>query len=181
MAYNAQTPDIIGKRIKNISCEFLARVKMFLDLAIGKRPEFELEDKHIVFGTKMGPEDYSYPHLDILLSDIIGTWESRGRYVRYILTLKQNGTYNMALDIDTIFNREEIIYIKQGNYSYDNIKNRIILLNHHAKHELDSMDYIKYENPLNKEFIIVSLSEETMTLVESGAYITQYRKQHTFF
>lgn len=36
IAYNANTPDITNKRIKNISREFLARVKMFLDLAIGK-------------------------------------------------------------------------------------------------------------------------------------------------
>lgn len=32
VAYNASTPDIIDKRIKNISREFLARVKMFLDV-----------------------------------------------------------------------------------------------------------------------------------------------------
>ena len=32
VAYNAPTPDIIDKRIKNISREFLARVKMFLDV-----------------------------------------------------------------------------------------------------------------------------------------------------
>lgn len=31
-AYNAPTPDITNKRIKNISREFLARVKMFLDI-----------------------------------------------------------------------------------------------------------------------------------------------------
>lgn len=57
IAYNASTPDIIDKRIKNISREFLARVKMFLDLAIGKRPEFELEEKHIVFWNKDGGEE----------------------------------------------------------------------------------------------------------------------------
>ena len=32
IAYNAQTPDITNKRIRNISREFLARVKMFLDI-----------------------------------------------------------------------------------------------------------------------------------------------------
>lgn len=32
VAYNTPTPDIIDKRIKNISREFLARVKMFLDV-----------------------------------------------------------------------------------------------------------------------------------------------------
>lgn len=32
IAYNASTPDITDKRIKNISREFLARVKMFLDI-----------------------------------------------------------------------------------------------------------------------------------------------------
>lgn len=32
IAYNASTPDITDKRIKNISREFLARVKMFLDV-----------------------------------------------------------------------------------------------------------------------------------------------------
>lgn len=32
IAYNAPTPDITNKRIKNISREFLARVKMFLDI-----------------------------------------------------------------------------------------------------------------------------------------------------
>lgn len=32
IAYNASTPDITNKRIKNISREFLARVKMFLDI-----------------------------------------------------------------------------------------------------------------------------------------------------
>lgn len=32
VAYNAPTPDIIDKRIKNISRVFLARVKMFLDV-----------------------------------------------------------------------------------------------------------------------------------------------------
>lgn len=32
IAYNAPTPDITNKRIKNISREFLARVKMFLDV-----------------------------------------------------------------------------------------------------------------------------------------------------
>ena len=36
IAYNASTPDITDKRIKNISRELLARVKMFIDLAIGK-------------------------------------------------------------------------------------------------------------------------------------------------
>lgn len=45
IAYNAPTPDITNKRIKNISREFLARVKMFLDLAIGKRPEFYNESQ----------------------------------------------------------------------------------------------------------------------------------------
>lgn len=129
----------------------------------------------------MGVKNYnSKSHPDISLSDIIGTWKRRWRYATYILTLKQNGTYNVALGIDTIWNHEEIIYIKQGNYSYDSIKNRITLLKHHAKHELDPMDYIKYENPRNKEFIIVNLSEETMTLVEGGTYITQYHKQRTF-
>ena len=32
IAYNASTPNITDKRIKNISREFLARVKMFLDV-----------------------------------------------------------------------------------------------------------------------------------------------------
>lgn len=32
IAYNAPTPDITNKRIKNISREFLARAKMFLDI-----------------------------------------------------------------------------------------------------------------------------------------------------
>lgn len=32
IAYNAPTPDITNKRIKNVSREFLARVKMFLDI-----------------------------------------------------------------------------------------------------------------------------------------------------
>lgn len=32
IAYNASTPDITNKRIKNISREFLARIKMFLDI-----------------------------------------------------------------------------------------------------------------------------------------------------
>lgn len=32
IAYNASTPDIATKKIKNISREFLARVKMFLDI-----------------------------------------------------------------------------------------------------------------------------------------------------
>lgn len=36
VAYNASTPDVTDKRIKNISRELLARVKMFIDLAIGK-------------------------------------------------------------------------------------------------------------------------------------------------
>ncbi|MBO5456364.1 MAG: YdcF family protein [Muribaculaceae bacterium] len=36
IAYNATTPDIMDKKIKNISREFLARVKMFLDLATDK-------------------------------------------------------------------------------------------------------------------------------------------------
>lgn len=45
IAYNAPTPDITHKRIKNISREFLARVKMFLDLAIGKQPEFYNESQ----------------------------------------------------------------------------------------------------------------------------------------
>lgn len=40
IAYNASTPDITDKRIKNISRELLARVKMFIDLAIGKQPGF---------------------------------------------------------------------------------------------------------------------------------------------
>lgn len=40
VAYNAPTPDITNKRIKNISREFLARVKMFLDFAIEKKPHF---------------------------------------------------------------------------------------------------------------------------------------------
>lgn len=40
IAYNALTPDITDKRIKNISREFLARIKMFLDLALGTRPQF---------------------------------------------------------------------------------------------------------------------------------------------
>ena len=43
IAYNAPTPDITDKRIKNISREFLARVKMSLDLVIGKKPEFHKE------------------------------------------------------------------------------------------------------------------------------------------
>lgn len=38
IAYNAPTPDIIDKRIKNISREFLARVKIFIDLLIGTKP-----------------------------------------------------------------------------------------------------------------------------------------------
>ncbi len=198
IAYNAPTPDITNKRIKNISREFLARVKMFLDLAIGKRPQFELENKHIIIGTKIGLTDYreplpydvykeycyyydNKPPQNISLSDIIGTWESRGRYIIYILTLKQNGIYSAVLNIDTLLNPYEISYTKHGNYSYDSITNRITLLNHHARHELDSTDYIKYKNPLNKEFIIVNLSEETMTLFESGAYINQYHKQRTFF
>ncbi len=33
IAYNAKTPDLTNKKIRNISREFLARVKMFLDLA----------------------------------------------------------------------------------------------------------------------------------------------------
>ncbi len=45
IACNAPTPDITDKRIKNISREFLARVKMFLDLAIEKRPEFNNESQ----------------------------------------------------------------------------------------------------------------------------------------
>lgn len=36
IAYNAPMPDIINKNIKNISREFLARVKMFLDLVINE-------------------------------------------------------------------------------------------------------------------------------------------------
>ena len=32
IAYNAQTPDIANKRIKNILREFIARVKMFIDV-----------------------------------------------------------------------------------------------------------------------------------------------------
>lgn len=189
IAYNAPMGT---KKIKNISREFLARVKMFIDLATGKRPEFELESKTSICETKIGLTDYGEPlpydvykeccyyydkkpQPNISLSDIIGTWESRGRYERFILTLKQNGVYNMTLDIDGINDT------KQGNYLYDSITNRISLLNYHAKHELDSTDYIKYKNPLNKELIIVNLSEDTMTLFESGAYIYPYQKQHPFF
>ena len=36
IAYNAPMLDIINKNIKNISREFLARVKMFLDLVINE-------------------------------------------------------------------------------------------------------------------------------------------------
>lgn len=45
IAYNASTPDITDKRIKNISREFLARVKMFLDLTIGRRPDFHSQSQ----------------------------------------------------------------------------------------------------------------------------------------
>lgn len=198
VAYNAPTPDITNKRIKNISREFLARVKMFFDLATGKRPEFELEDKHVVHGTKIELTDYTErlpydvyteccnhkkPQPNISLSNIIGKWENRGRYISYILTLGQNGVYCMALDVDTVWNPYKINYTKHGNYSYDSITNRITLRNYHATHELDSMDYIKYGNPRNKEFIIVNLSDETMSLFECGAYrayVNQYRKMHTF-
>lgn len=45
IACNAPTPDITDKRIKNISREFLARVKMFLDLAIGAKFEFHNESQ----------------------------------------------------------------------------------------------------------------------------------------
>lgn len=45
IAYNAPTPDITDKRIKNISREFLARVKMFLDLVIGTKSEFHNESQ----------------------------------------------------------------------------------------------------------------------------------------
>lgn len=46
ISYNAPTPDITNKRIKNISREFLARVKMFLDLAIVTRPQFTNESQN---------------------------------------------------------------------------------------------------------------------------------------
>jgi len=35
VAYNATTPDIWGKKIKNGLREYLARVKMFIDLMLG--------------------------------------------------------------------------------------------------------------------------------------------------
>ncbi len=37
IAYNAKTPDITNKKIKNVSRELLARVKMFLDIATDKQ------------------------------------------------------------------------------------------------------------------------------------------------
>lgn len=41
IAYNAETPDIVSKRIRNEGREYLARVKMFIDLWMDKRPVFE--------------------------------------------------------------------------------------------------------------------------------------------
>jgi SanA protein len=39
IAYDAHTPTILNKRIKNYGREFLARVKMFLDLIVGDKPK----------------------------------------------------------------------------------------------------------------------------------------------
>ncbi|MDL2265641.1 YdcF family protein [Parabacteroides sp. OttesenSCG-928-G21] len=40
IAYNAETPDILKARLKNRLREYLARVKMFIDLATNKKPHF---------------------------------------------------------------------------------------------------------------------------------------------
>ena len=41
IAYNAETPDIVSKRIRNEGREYLARVKMFIDLLMNKRIIFK--------------------------------------------------------------------------------------------------------------------------------------------
>lgn len=41
IAYNAKTPDILNKWIKNKGREYLARVKMFIDLLLNVQPAFE--------------------------------------------------------------------------------------------------------------------------------------------
>lgn len=41
IGYNAKPSHIITKRIKNESREFLARVKLFIDMILGEKPKFE--------------------------------------------------------------------------------------------------------------------------------------------
>lgn len=44
IAYNAETPNIVSKKIRNEGREYLARVKMFIDLLMNKKPTFKEED-----------------------------------------------------------------------------------------------------------------------------------------
>ena len=45
IGYNAKPSHIISKRIKNEGREFLARVKLFVDIIMGKKPKFETTEK----------------------------------------------------------------------------------------------------------------------------------------
>lgn len=45
IGYNAKPSHIITKRIKNESREFLARVKLFIDMILGKKPKFDKKEK----------------------------------------------------------------------------------------------------------------------------------------
>ena len=45
IGYNAKPSHIISKRIKNEGREFLARVKLFVDVILGEKPQFESKKK----------------------------------------------------------------------------------------------------------------------------------------
>lgn len=45
IGYNAKPSHIMTKRIKNESREFLARVKLFIDMILGEKPKFETNQK----------------------------------------------------------------------------------------------------------------------------------------
>ena len=45
IGYNAKPSHIITKRIKNEGREFLARVKLFVDMILGEKPQFESKKK----------------------------------------------------------------------------------------------------------------------------------------
>jgi len=45
IGYNAKPSHILTKRIKNESREFLARVKLFIDMIVGKEPQFKVHEE----------------------------------------------------------------------------------------------------------------------------------------
>lgn len=109
IGYNAQPSPIRSNRIKNTLREYLARVKMFIDLLIGKKPNITTEklDTNYLFSRNYPIEDYHNSVKGHIEKDtIVGNFTGKGIDTLYVF---------VKFDRNSMFEIRDKYYAKSNN------------------------------------------------------------------